>query len=119
MLNLDTHIFLFALDGTLTAREKKALAADRWGIAAIVLWEIAMLHRKGRIALGLDSPLLVQALSRMHVWPLTREVCLSMLKLDFSGDPADQLIAATSVTYDAPLVTRDANIRTSKLVRFA
>jgi PIN domain nuclease of toxin-antitoxin system len=114
MLNLDTHILLYALDGGLTPREKRVLAGDRWGISSIVLWEITKLRQKGRIAVGLDSPLLVRALGRLQIWPLSREVCLNLSMLDFAGDPADELIASTSLTYDVPLVTRDRRIRTSK-----
>jgi PIN domain nuclease of toxin-antitoxin system len=44
---------------------------------------------------------------------------LSLAALDFKSDPADELIAATSLTYRVPLLTRDARIRTSKLVPFA
>jgi len=119
MLNLDTHILLFALQGALTAREKKVLSRERWGISAIVLWEISKLHQKGRITMGLDNPLLVSSLRRLHVWPVSREVCLTLAALDFASDPADELIASTSWTYDVPLVTRDERIRTSKLVKFA
>jgi PIN domain nuclease of toxin-antitoxin system len=119
MLNLDTHILVFALDGTLNPRERKVLEQDRWGISAIVLWEVTMLHTRGRIALGLESPQMVKALGRIHVWPLTREVCLSIPALDFEADPADEIIAATSIVHQAPLVTRDARIRRSKLVPLA
>ena len=119
MLNLDTHILLIALLGTVTRREKAVLARHRWGISAIVLWEIAKLHQLGRITLGLESPLLSQALGGIEVWPLSREVCLRLAALDFKSDPADELIAATSLTYRVPLLTRDARIRTSKLVPFA
>ena len=35
------------------------------------------------------------------------------------GIPADELIAATSLTYGAPLVTRDERIRKSRMVEFA
>jgi len=119
MLNLDTHILLFALLGTLTRHEKAVLARHRWGISAIVLWEIAKLHQLGRITLGLDSPPMSQALSRIEVWPLTPEVCRHLAKLDFRSDPADELIAATSLAHQAPLLTRDARIRTSKLIEFA
>ena len=119
MLNLDTHILLFALEGGLTEREQKALGRERWGISSIVLWEITKLHQKGRIALGPESPAMVRILSRLEIWPITREICLSLLKLDFSSDPADELIAATSMAHDVPLVTRDTRIRSSKLVKFA
>lgn len=116
MLNLDTHILLFALSGQLTRHEKMVLSKDRWGISSIVLWEIAKLHQKGRITLSLDNPTLVRVLTQLHIWPISREVCLNIAALDFSGDPADELIAATSLTYDAPLVTRDEKIRSSKRI---
>ena len=116
MLNLDTHVLLLALEGELKRREKAALEQDRWGISAIVLWEIAKLRQRGRIALGLESPALMRALGRIHIWPLSREVCINTLALDFSSDPADEIIAATSLTYGAPLVTRDEKIRRSKLL---
>jgi PIN domain nuclease of toxin-antitoxin system len=118
MLNLDTHILIFALLGTLRRHEKAVLARHRWGISAIVLWEIAKLNQLGRITLGVESPLLSQALARIEVWPLTRDVCLNLKYLDFKSDPADELIAATSLTYQVPLLTRDARIRTSKVIQF-
>ena len=95
------------------------LSRDRWGISSIVLWEIAKLHQKGRITVGLDNPLLVSVLARLHIWPLNREVCLNLAALDFASDPADELIVSTSWMYDVPLVTRDERIRTSKLIKFA
>lgn len=117
MLNLDTHILLYALSGALTAGEKRILSRELWGISSIVLWEIAKLHQKGRITLSLDHPGLVSRLSQMEIWPITREVCLAVSALDFQGDPADELIAATSVVYQVPLVTRDRRIRTSQLIQ--
>ena len=119
MLNLDTHILLFALLGTLTRHEKAVLARHHWGVSAIVLWEIARLHQLGRITLGLESPLLMQALDRIEIWPLSREVCLNLASRDFRSDPADELIAATSLTYQVPLLTRDTRIRKSTLIQFA
>ena len=118
MLNLDTHILLFALQNQVSAAEKAVLSKHRWGISSIVLWEITKLHQKKRINLGLDSPLLAQALTEVEIWPISQEVCLNLAKLDFSSDPADELIAATSLAYRVPLLTRDSRIRTSKLVRF-
>jgi hypothetical protein len=37
MLNLDTHILLYALTGDLTPRERSLLANETWSISAIVL----------------------------------------------------------------------------------
>jgi PIN domain nuclease of toxin-antitoxin system len=119
MLNLDTHILLVALLGTLTRHEKAALARHRWGISAIVFWQIAKLHQLGKITLGLDSPLLAGVIGNIQIWPPTREVCLNVAMPDFRSDPADELITATSLTHQVPLLTRDARIRTSKLIQFA
>ena len=119
MLNLDTHVFLFALAGQLSAAERRLLERDRWGISAIVLWEIAKLAQLGRIDVDLDDSSVVRALSSVKIWPLTRQVALSSTRLDVQGDPADELIAATSIVHGAPLVTRDRGLRRSKLVPLA
>ena len=116
MLNLDTHILLHATAGSLTRREMRLLKGDAdWGISAIVLWEIEKLYAKGRIRFGLDAPEVAGAVSHLHVWPISPEVCLNLRRLDFASDPADELIAATSLTYSVPLVTRDRKIRTTSL----
>ena len=53
MLNLDTHILLYALSDDLTPRESTLLSNDTWSISGIVLWEIAKLSELGRIELDL------------------------------------------------------------------
>jgi PIN domain nuclease of toxin-antitoxin system len=119
MLNLDTHVLLFALAGELTAGERRLLSADTWSISAIVLWEIAKLAQLGRIELDVDDAELGRALARIHTWPLTLEVCRQIRSLDFRGDPADEIIAATSVFHGVPLVTRDRQIRRSRVTPLA
>jgi len=116
MLNLDTHVLLFALAGKLRPRERELLGSDRWSISAIVLWEIAKLAQLGRITLDLEDGEVVRALSAIHVWPITRAVAAASTRLDVAGDPADELIAATSIVNRVPLVTRDRNLRRSDLV---
>jgi len=119
MLNLDTHVLVHALDGKLTAREREILSADTWSISGIVLWEISKLVQLGKLEMDLDDPDVVRTLSKVHTWPLTLEVCRAIHDLDFRSDPADELIAATSVVHRVPLVTRDRTIRGSKLVPLA
>lgn len=118
MLNLDTHVFLHALAGDLSASETKALKQNRWSISDIVLWEITMLSIKGRLQLNIESSEFMRLVSQVHVWPISLEVCRHLSHLDFKSDPADEIIAATSLAYDLPLVTRDKRIRKSKLIRF-
>ena len=116
MLNLDTHILIHALNGSLTPREADLLEGDAdWGISAIVLWEIEKLYAKDRIRFGLHTPQLARVIAGLQVWPITPEVCLNLRRLDFVSDPADELIAATSLTHGVGLVTRDQRIRTTKL----
>jgi PIN domain nuclease of toxin-antitoxin system len=120
MLNLDTHILVFALAGErLTAGERRLLERERWGISAVVLWELAKLTQLGRIDLDLDDAEVTRTLAQLHVWPLDLAVCRASTRLDFRGDPADELIAATSVVNGVPLLTRDRTIRRSKQVPFA
>jgi PIN domain nuclease of toxin-antitoxin system len=119
MLNLDTHILLFALDDSLTPAERKLLAGNPWSISAIVLWEIAKLTQLGRIALDVDSAEFTRVFARVHVWPIDLAVCRKSTELDFGSDPADGLIAATSIVHKVPLVTRDRKIGRSKLVPMA
>ena len=119
MLNLDTHILLYALAGSLRRPEDALLRREPWSISAIVLWEIAKLAQLGRIEVDLDAVQLTRALSRVHVWPLDLEICRAIRTLDVEGDPADEIIAATSVVYRVPLVTRDRRLRRSKLIPLA
>jgi len=119
MLNLDTHILVFALSGTLTSGEQKLLASQKWSVSDIVFWELSMLIRRGRIVLDLGDPIVKAALGQLHVWPITLEIANTIGALDFNSDPADELIAATSLYHNIPLVTRDGHIRKSRVVPFA
>jgi PIN domain nuclease of toxin-antitoxin system len=119
MLNVDTHVLLYAVTGALRPRERRLLSTDRWSVSAIVLWEIAKLAQLGRIDVDLDDADVVRVLARVHVWPLTREIARTSTRLDVQGDPADELIAATSVVQNIPLVTRDRALLRSKLVPLA
>ncbi len=119
MLNLDTHILLHAVAGKLSAAETRLLTTDRWSVSAIVLWEIAKLAQLGRIEVDLDDPEVVRALSRVHVWPVTREIARASTRLDVKSDPADELIGATSVVHNVPLLTRDRVLRRSRRIPHA
>ncbi len=119
MLNLDTHILIDALEGTLKPSERRILAGDRWSISAIVLWELAKLAQLGRIEFDVDDRRIGRTLRQIHTWPLTVEVCRASCQLDFRSDPADELIAATSIVHDVPLVTRDRMVLGSGLVPLA
>lgn len=119
MLNLDTHIVIFALIDKLTARERKLLINNSWSISAIVLWEIEKLFQLERTTHGLSSPEFSRMLNTIHVWPIDVAVCRNLGALDFQSDPADEIIAATSLTHNVPLLTRDRKLFASRVIPLA
>ncbi len=119
MLNLDTHILIFALNGELKLSERNLLANTRWSVSSIVLWELAKLAQLGRVDMDLDDREVVRILNLMHVWPIDLAVARASTRLDFSSDPADEIIAATSLVHNIPLLTRDQIMRSSKIVPLA
>lgn len=119
LVNLDSHILVFALAGDVTTRERRVLGGNTWSISAIVLWELAKLVQLGRVTMDLDDAEVVRTLSALHVWPIDLAVCIQSTRLDFRADPADELIAATSVVHGVPLLTRDRRIRKSRMVPMA
>lgn len=83
-------------------------------IAAMTVWEIAMLATKGQIKL--NGPTLqwvndaVQA-SGVVVHPLEPAIAVDSAELPvFHGDPADRMIVSTARQLAAVLVTRDSRI---------
>lgn len=119
VINLDTHVLIYALAGDLTVKERRLLSSQRWGISAIVHWELAKLVQLERIDLDLTDRDVVHVLSSLHVWPIDLAVAVQSTQLDFNADPADELIAATSVVHDVPLLTRDRRILRSQMVPLA
>ena len=104
----------------LSKRARAAIeSAARTGditISDITLWEIVMLVEKGRLDPGteVDHFLRLAMASRsIVVLPITIDIAVRSAALELHGDPADRLIAATSVEHDAPLVTSDKSLRQS------
>ena len=122
MIVADTHAWVWwaAEDEMLSRPALTALAkTDSVGIAAITLWEVAMLVEKNRLMLDRDVLAWLQkAISKTHVvvLPLTPEVAVSATTTPHFRDPADRLIAATALTHGVPLVTKDERIQRSGAV---
>jgi PIN domain nuclease of toxin-antitoxin system len=119
----DTHILLFWAHEPerLSSPARQALELGRnqgeLAIADISLWELALLHERGRLVLPADVTAgfymkqLLAAL-RLQVLPITTEIALlSRSSLFQHGDPADRLIAATALQLGAPLITADTKLR--------
>src|SRR5258708_6204082 len=97
MLNLDTHIVVLFLAGELSPQEYRCIVDNELIISDIVLWELAKLVQLGRISLDLSSREFRSFLSAVSVVPISLEIAQRSPQLDFSSDPADEIIAATSV----------------------
>ncbi len=119
MLNLDTHILLATVNDELKRGEEDLIRGDDLAISDIVLWELAKLVQLNRIRLDLDSTVFRRVLRQLTVFPITLEIARQSAALDFRSDPADEIIAATSIVESMPLLTRDQKILGSKVVPFA
>jgi PIN domain nuclease of toxin-antitoxin system len=119
MLNLDTHLLVAVLAGDLRPREEALVLAAPLAISDIVLWELAKLVQLGRLEMDLDSALFLDSLRRVTVIPISPAIARLSTQLDFRSDPADEIIAATSLVENIPLLTRDRRILKSKIVPFA
>lgn len=119
MLNLDTHILVKMLAGDLTPGESELIVNEDLAISDIVFWELSKLVQLGRIQIDLDSLAFRRALRSLNVIPISIAIARQSTKLDFASDPADEIIAATSVVEKIPLLTRDKKILSSQMVPFA
>jgi predicted nucleic acid-binding protein len=116
VLNLDTHILIAAADGRPSRQERRFLDDEVWCISAMVLWEIEMLARSGRLKYDLRSPRVMEVIEAVRIVPIDVNIARGIRLLDFRSDPADELIAATSIQLNVPLVTRDARLLASRVV---
>jgi len=116
---LDTHAWIWSVSkpSKLSRAARRRIGADtRIGVPAISCLEVATLVAKGRISLDREPLEWLEqalALSKIELLPLTPAIAVKATQLgnDFPGDPADRIIAATSILESAPLVTKDSRIR--------
>ncbi len=120
MIVLDTHVWLWwvAEPRRLSQGAREAIdSSERFGVATISCWEIAMLAEADRIELDRAVETWIeQALAdpRTQSLPLTSAVAVRAALLGregFDGDPADRIIYATARDLGAGLVTRDRALR--------
>jgi PIN domain nuclease of toxin-antitoxin system len=120
-LLLDTHVWLWLEAGSseLSADARHtisaALGAGLLRIAAISLWELALLASRSRVVLGKPTNLwLDEALADPGpiIEPLSTRVAIECCELPgtLHRDPADRMLVATARVIDAALMTRDRRI---------
>ena len=121
-LLLDTHAWYWLVTGherlkgvaNLRKIEQAAEAGDLH-LSVISVWEIAMLEAKGRLELGRRCESWVsEAVQKSHVRlaPLDPSVAILSTRLEKFpyGDPADRILAATSIDKGWRLVTSDRRL---------
>jgi len=123
----DTHALIFHAAGTGKLGPRAAAFFDRCErraailyVPTIVIWECSLLARVSRINLRrtvrafFDDLFSNPAYQPIDITP--QQIYLAD-ELRFNRDPFDALICATARTIDLPLITRDADIRGSGVVK--
>ncbi|MEZ5671032.1 MAG: type II toxin-antitoxin system VapC family toxin [Thiotrichaceae bacterium] len=125
MIILDTCILLF--DSLSPERLSKVAtevleSGEKTGqlyCSDISLWEIAMLKQKQRIIIATDYLSFMQSILRsrnIQVLSITPEIAALSVSLQLiQADPADRLIAATTVAHHAQLLTADQKLLDSQV----
>lgn len=119
MILLDTHVWLWWIEGTtasLPTAERELLARTTHRcVSAISCLEVAWLVRHGRIKL--DLPLdewfaLALDGSGIEILPLTPRIAERTANLpEHHKDPADRVIIATALDWQIPLLSLDGTFR--------
>lgn len=117
-LLLDTHVWLWLTSAqpdikpfVIEALETAAASNLLW-ISPISMWEVALKHSRGKLAL--DRPVrdwLIHAstIPGLQLAPITPSIAAECAELPsaFHGDPADRILAATARSEGLTLVTHD------------
>ena len=127
MILLDTCVIIWdALEKSqLSEKALNAInKADEFNaliISDISIWEIAMLIKKERIKIDTTASNLINLylqtrnISVIQISPEVAEISVNFGE-EVNKDPADRIIAATSIIQNAQLVTADKNLIKSKVV---
>ncbi len=124
---LDTHVLVWWFNDRhrLSAAQCDVLASagaeSPLLVSDISLWEVAMLHDRGRIRLAMP---LREWLERATAPPIVRRqgispaiaVAVAALPDSFHRDPADRILVATAQVLGATLLTQDRRIIDAGLV---
>lgn len=122
MILLDTHVWVWWVDGTtaLSAAAQRAIdgavTSGDLGVSSISTWEVALLVKKGRLRLAMDVEDWVarsEALPFIQFVPVDNHIAVRsvLLSSPLHDDPADRIIVATALALGASLVTKDERLR--------
>ena len=123
---LDTHIVVHAARDELDPERKVLLedASNALFVSAVTLWEITKLVELGRLEMPDGPGPFLSALCdhprfAIHQYDAALMMELLAVAPKFRGDPADQIIVATTRSLSASLVTKDSRLRDYPHIRTA
>lgn len=91
-------------------------------ISSMSFWELGMLVSKKKISINTSVETFINDIIRyrnykvLDLTPRMSDV-IAEYKSDINADPADRVIVATAVVYNAMLLTADRNLRSLEFVR--
>lgn len=121
-LLLDTHIWLWLVEGDITRLTRgtwelldRCAAESNLFVSDISYWEVAVKASKGKLPLVADAASWLHravAAPGIRFQPITRQVLLrsTLLAGASHNDPADRMLMATAQLLGIPLVTADRQI---------
>ncbi len=124
LLILDTHVWVWLFNNEPQIIGSPALPAidratngSQLRVCAMSVWEIGMLHSKGRLQLTsdpLDWARNALAAPGLALVPLSPEIAIESTRLPgaefLHGDPVDRIIAASARLLGATVATRDRGL---------
>ncbi|MFV1984474.1 MAG: type II toxin-antitoxin system VapC family toxin [Thiohalomonadales bacterium] len=125
MILLDTCAIIWDALNTskLSVKAKAAIkhSESELLICDISIWEISMLIKRNRIDIDETASSFINLILQtrnFNIQEITPEIAeLSVnFGLEINNDPADRLIAATSIYCNAPIVTGDKNLRNASIL---
>jgi len=125
---LDTHVWIWwNSDPEKLSRKAKSLISDpkRYEellLSAMSVWEFFKLIELGRLEISVEPMEWVKGalnMAKLRLVPLTPTIAYQSTTLpgEFHGDPADQIITATSREEDTTLISKDTKLINYKYVR--
>ena len=127
MFVTDTHSLVWYFNGKHSSLSSKVLSAFQRAesseiviyIPSVVLWETALLEKRGRINLkhGFENwSKKVLSKTGFAIAHLETEIIAKSVGYSFNDDPFDAAIVATAIEVQSPLITKDVAITESNLV---
>lgn len=120
---LDTHILVFASNGTISQARRALIEEEQNEIlfSAISLWEISKLVAKERLraSQGLKNYLeQIETHPKYQLIHLSSGLLSKMIEIapKMHKDPADQIIVASAIYTSSLLMTDDKEIRSYELI---